>query len=388
MKTLNVWGICAIAAPRSEVLISHVILWIWSFCRKNKFMVDGLLANLGVGIGSRFRSSLLATSLPVLSRTGFPPVALWFQEFSLMYQVCSMYQVPCIKSQALVAAQHPTKTWNDCQLTGTWDNFPLQIDSTSWNSLESSKWFTLSCNSCICEMSSCIVAWLSLNPFLENSSTRISWALFNSSISWIFLKPVSRTTFSRWANSSWSLACSFRDSSQPWLTLCISKRLEWACLWNSRMQLHTLASRFQILLLQVDDLFVLQELISQLLPDQRTWTKFHLFLELVDTIFCVRTLRQVSLHFLGSEMNLTLSFPWTNDKLVIGRHLLSLSPVSTAVKPANSAFAHHPNPIQEESQCSQQNHQSTSILVCERTCGRMRFSQRTEKHIQWMICAR
>ena len=36
MKTLNVWGICAIEAPRSEVLISHVILWIWSFCRQEQ----------------------------------------------------------------------------------------------------------------------------------------------------------------------------------------------------------------------------------------------------------------------------------------------------------------------------------------------------------------
>ena len=35
-------------------------------------------------------------------------------------------------------------------------------------------------------------------------------------------------------------------------------------------QLYILASRFQILLLEVDDLFVLQELFSQLLPDQRT----------------------------------------------------------------------------------------------------------------------
>ena len=35
-------------------------------------------------------------------------------------------------------------------------------------------------------------------------------------------------------------------------------------------QLYILASRFQISLLRVDDLHVLQELFSQLLPDQRT----------------------------------------------------------------------------------------------------------------------
>ena len=34
-------------------------------------------------------------------------------------------------------------------------------------------------------------------------------------------------------------------------------------------QLYILVSRFQSLLLRVDDLFLLQELISQLLPDQR-----------------------------------------------------------------------------------------------------------------------
>ena len=39
-------------------------------------MVDGFFANLGVGIVSRFRSSHLATGFLVLSRTGFPPVAL------------------------------------------------------------------------------------------------------------------------------------------------------------------------------------------------------------------------------------------------------------------------------------------------------------------------
>ena len=35
-------------------------------------------------------------------------------------------------------------------------------------------------------------------------------------------------------------------------------------------QVYIIALRFRILLLRVDDLFVLQELISHLLPDQRT----------------------------------------------------------------------------------------------------------------------
>ena len=47
-------------------------------------------------------------------------------------------------------------------------------------------------------------------------------------------------------------------------------------------QLCILASRFQILLLRADDPFVLQERFSQLLPDQRTSRKIHLFLKLVD----------------------------------------------------------------------------------------------------------
>ena len=85
------------------------------------------------------------------------------------------------------------------------------------------------------------------------------------------------------------------------------------------------------------------------------------------TFFHVRTLLQVSLHLFGSEMNWTLSFLDETDELVIGRHLL-LSPVSTALKPAYSVFAHRPNPIQEgESQCSQLTHKSTSYSVCGRT---------------------
>ena len=43
-------------------------------------MVDGLLANLGVGVVSLSRSSLLATDLSVLGRTGSPSVAFRFQE--------------------------------------------------------------------------------------------------------------------------------------------------------------------------------------------------------------------------------------------------------------------------------------------------------------------
>ena len=43
-------------------------------------MVDGFLANLGVGKVSRFRSSLLATGLAVLRRTESSNVAFRLQE--------------------------------------------------------------------------------------------------------------------------------------------------------------------------------------------------------------------------------------------------------------------------------------------------------------------
>ena len=52
---------------------------------------------------------------------------------------------------------------------------------------------------------------------------------------------------------------------------------------------------------------------------------------------------------------------------MIGQHVL-LSPVNTVVMPAWSVFAYRANPIlEEESQCSQQNHKSTSYSVCGRT---------------------
>ena len=59
-----------------SLLISQVISRCDPLAGKKEFMVVGLLANLCVGIVSRFRSSLLATGFPVISRTGFSPVAL------------------------------------------------------------------------------------------------------------------------------------------------------------------------------------------------------------------------------------------------------------------------------------------------------------------------
>ena len=69
MKTLNVWGISQIEAQRPVVWIDQprdsvgVTLLLE---RKNSWSPS----NLGVGIVSRFLSSLPGTGFPVLSRTG------------------------------------------------------------------------------------------------------------------------------------------------------------------------------------------------------------------------------------------------------------------------------------------------------------------------------
>ena len=88
-------------------------------------MVDGLLANLGVGIVLRFRSSLQATGFAVLSRTEFRLLHFDSESEACLTEesIRSTKQIPCFRSQTLVAAQHPTKTWNDCQLTGNVEKF-------------------------------------------------------------------------------------------------------------------------------------------------------------------------------------------------------------------------------------------------------------------------
>ena len=68
-------------------------------------------------------------------------------------------------------------------------------------------------------------------------------------ISWIFRIRVSRSVFSRRANSSCCRACSLRDSSHPHFALSNSNRWEWACRWSSRIQVlrvSTLQSCFKI----------------------------------------------------------------------------------------------------------------------------------------------
>ena len=59
MKTLTVWGIYQIEAPRSEIFVDQPCNSVGV-----PLLLDGLLASLGVGIVSRFRSSLLARGFP------------------------------------------------------------------------------------------------------------------------------------------------------------------------------------------------------------------------------------------------------------------------------------------------------------------------------------
>ena len=77
MKTLKVLENCQNEAPRSEVFVDQPYLCGDApSAGKREILVDGLLANPGVGTVSLFRSSLPATGLPMLGRTGTPSVAL------------------------------------------------------------------------------------------------------------------------------------------------------------------------------------------------------------------------------------------------------------------------------------------------------------------------
>ena len=92
----------------------------------------------------------------------------------------------------------------------TWNNCPLRTHSTS-------------------------LKWCSTNFLTENSSSRNSWSLFNSSNFWILLTRESRSARSRSANSSWSRACSRLDCSYPVRVCPISTAWESICLFNSQI---------------------------------------------------------------------------------------------------------------------------------------------------------
>ena len=177
-----------------------------------EFWADGLRENLGVGMVSRLCSPISATSFPVPVNTRIFPATSESQEFSIpAYSVeavaCRPAKTfpdkPCgshmsgrrLWSRLSNPPNSPRTLGNNAGWLGTWDNCPLLIDPTSWNSLESLIQFTSFCNSCSLAVSSLIVSWFSINSLLENSSTRNSWALFNSSISWRLLIRVPHTLY-------------------------------------------------------------------------------------------------------------------------------------------------------------------------------------------------
>ena len=91
------------------------------------------------------------------------------------------------------------------------------------------------CNNCPLRTDSTFLKWFSTILLLENSSSRNSSFLFNSSNFWILLIRVSRSARSRSANTSWSRACSRVDCSYPVRVCPISIAWESICLFNSQI---------------------------------------------------------------------------------------------------------------------------------------------------------
>ena len=132
--------------------------------------------------------------------------------------------------------------------------------------------FLSACNSCICEVIFCIVSWLSLYFRTEISSTRNSWALFNSPTSWTLLIWVSRSAFSFMTNSSWSRNMLFSRlyvsemGDLQFQSLSTSLLLKFTNASVKRFHFCMPASWVQISLQQASDLCFHQEEISQHLP--------------------------------------------------------------------------------------------------------------------------
>ena len=104
----------------------------------------------------------------------------------------------------------------------TWNNSPLRTHSTS-------------------------LKWCSTNFLTENSSSRNSWSLFNSSNFWILLTRESRSARSRSANSSWCRACSRLDCSYPVRVCPISTAWESICLFNSQILFSARSAQYSCL---------------------------------------------------------------------------------------------------------------------------------------------
>ena len=81
-------------------------------------------------------------------------------------------QIQCVRWKAFLAAQHGTRTRNDCWLTGERETI---FHSNSVLFLEILQ--NHSNNSCICEVSFCIVLWLSLKLYREFANSQFLNAL-------------------------------------------------------------------------------------------------------------------------------------------------------------------------------------------------------------------
>ena len=329
------------------LLINYVILWITSFCWKERIpgwpspCESRRWTSVSISFFTSSYKSLRALSHWVsicsikIPRVKHSSVRCrwwidWCKWTVKNVSRCTKH-VPCIRSQALVAAQHTTRTWTNCRLTGNVGKFPLQTDSTSWNALESFMRFTQSCNSCICEASSWKVAWLSLNFCLENSSIRISWALFQ------FFHLV-HTSHMSLSECSFPLRQFFVKSGLLSSRDVFISLVRMVNVQTTGMNLSLKLSRVETVE-KICSAFLLQyfrpclcesvisllfkKLISCHLPLQRVWVVLHFLLELLDvsreyrlcrseildsTLFCVRTQLQDSPRLLGNEMNLTQSF--------------------------------------------------------------------------------
>ena len=160
---------------------------------------------------------------------------------------------------------------------GTWGNLPLWFYSTSWNAPESFIEFICSCIACNCEVSLCIVSWLSLG-LSENSSTRSFWALFISPNheyfvfeclgevlpSQIILLVDELALFENRFNFSMRLVIPILERK------LVAEAHRYSC-WE--IKLDVLASQIQILPDWANDLHYLQEEIFPILMDQRFWTQ-------------------------------------------------------------------------------------------------------------------
>ena len=271
---------------------------------------------------------------------------------------------------------------------GTWDNLPLWFDSTSWNSSESSIEFICYCISCNCEGCLCIVSWLSLNFYTDNSSTRSSWALFISPNSWTFRMWLSRSAFSH------------NLLSINLLLGIINSDLAWESKWSSfasRCDFPTFArsanlkkqnehySRngfpvgyFGFFRKTCSDsihcgMKTLRQVSLKLRDLERSLSSN--FLVLSDKIVfvvhlplaSVHTPHQISLTLQDSEKNRSSSFLVQRDKLVLVLHFL-LVPVFSVVKPASYVIARLRGPSRASSQCSLPNRkQNVSMIGCTTT---------------------